>query len=185
MSLGEHNRTGKSNINDRDPRMWPLYPEIAHIPFLIAAPGVEGGRTVDLLAQPADILPTLLELNGLRIEPPDPFHGLSFAPSLLGESETGAEQSGYHDIAICGCFLRRQEGHLSDTAVTPMVYTHQWAYAPFGPEGTAELFDLHQDPGATTNVIADHPDVAHELHARLITWLESIDAPGDALDVYR
>ena len=33
MSLGEHNRTGKSNINKNDERFWPLYPEIVHIPF--------------------------------------------------------------------------------------------------------------------------------------------------------
>jgi len=36
MSLGEHNRTGKSNIHEADPRYWPLYPEIGHVPFLVA-----------------------------------------------------------------------------------------------------------------------------------------------------
>ncbi len=75
MSLGEHNRTGKSNINDDDDRRWPLYPEVAHIPFLIAAPGLDGGREVAAMAQPADILPTLLDLAGLDVTPPEPFHG--------------------------------------------------------------------------------------------------------------
>jgi len=85
ISIGEHARTGKSNIHPKDDRFWPLYPEIAHIPFLIAAPGVEGGRTVDALAQPPDILPTLLELAGADIEAREPFHGRSFAGLLKGE----------------------------------------------------------------------------------------------------
>ncbi|MFW6164016.1 MAG: sulfatase, partial [Planctomycetota bacterium] len=80
MSLGEHNRTGKSNINEGDDRAWPIYPEVAHIPFLVAAPGLEGGREVDALLQPPDVLPTLLDLCGLDLEPPEPFHGVSFAP---------------------------------------------------------------------------------------------------------
>ena len=179
MSLGEHNRTGKSNINDKDARMWPTYPEIAHIPFLMAVPGVEGGRQVDLLAQPADILPTLIDLNGLDVTPPDPFHGQSFAPSLLGR-----EQDPIHDSAICGSFLRKRDGKVPSTAVTPVVYTQTWAYAPFGPDGNAELFNLEQDLEATENVIADHADVAQDMHARLTGWLKEIGAPDEALDVY-
>ena len=179
MSLGEHNRTGKSNISDRDERRWPLYPEIAHIPFLIAAPGLEGGTTVDLLAQPADILPTLLELNGLEIQPPAPFHGSSFAPSLRGEAQTSIR-----DQAICGCFIRNQDAEVSPTASTPVIYTQRWAYAPIGPDGAPELFDLEADPYAETNVIADHPAIAADMRAKLIGWLKEIDAPDAALEVF-
>ncbi len=179
MSLGEHNRTGKSNINEQDHRRWPLYPEVAHIPFLIAAPGVQGGRTVDLLAQPVDILPTLLDLSNLQVTPPVPFHGQSFAPSLRGEM-----QAPIRDWATCGCFLRNQQGSVSDTATTPVVYADRWAYAPIGQDGGAELYDLEADPYAEVNVIADHGDVAEELHARLLQWLEEIEAPGDAIEVY-
>ena len=79
MSLGEHNRTGKSNINRGDDRNWPLYPEIAHIPFLVAAPGLKGGRSIDAIMQPHDILPTVLDLAGVKKRPPEPMHGVSFA----------------------------------------------------------------------------------------------------------
>ena len=179
MSLGEHDRTGKSNINDRDERRWPLYPELAHIPFLIAAPGLRGGTTVDLLAQPADILPTLLELNGLQVTPPVPFHGRSFASGLRGEA-----QPAIRDWAICGSFLRNQDGEVPSTANTPVVYTQKWAYAPIGQEGTAELFDLETDPYAETNVIADQAEVGADMRAKLIAWLHEIDAPDAALDVF-
>lgn len=179
MSLGEHNRTGKSNINDNDDRRWPLYTEIAHIPFLVAAPGLEGGREVDALAQPVDILPTLLDLAGLDVTPPDPFHGQSFAPSLRG-----AAQEPTRDFVITGYHLRKRDGAIPSTAVTPVLYTEKWAYAPIGPEGQRELFDLEADPYAETNVIGDHPAVADDLHAKLVQWLRDIGAPDDAIDVY-
>ena len=60
MFVGEHNRTGKSNIHQEDDRVWPLYEEISHIPLMIAAPGVEGGRRVSGLTQSVDLLPTLM-----------------------------------------------------------------------------------------------------------------------------
>ena len=176
MSLGEHNRTGKSNINDNDKRRWPLYPEVANIPFLIAAPGIEGGCTVDLLAQPADILPTLLNLNGLDVTPPDPFHGKSFAHVLIGEKQTPLRE-----FAICGCYLRQRDGAVSDTAVTPVLYTDRWAYVPIGPDSQRELYDLQNDPYAEQNIAATHPEKVEQLHKCLVDWLRQIDAPEQAL----
>ena len=176
ISLGEHNRTGKSNINPNDDRYWPLYPEITHIPFLIAAPGLPQGTTVDVLAQPADILPTLIDLNGLDLVPPAPFHGRSFAPALRGEAQPSARS-----YVISGCYLRQEDGHVVKEAVTPALYTRRWAYVPIGPEGGKELFDLQGDPLAEHNVIADHPDVAQELHAMLIAWLEEVQAPDEVI----
>jgi arylsulfatase A-like enzyme len=177
MSLGEHNRTGKSNINDNDDRRWPLYPEIAHIPFMLAAPGLEGGRTVDLIAQPVDILPTLLDLAGLDIDPPTPFHGHSFAPSLRGES-----QDPIHDFVVGGGFIRKHGGRIRTTQTTPVLYTDKWAYVPIGPQGERELFDLTKDPYAEVNVADDHPQVVKSLHEALIQWLHEIDAPPEAVE---
>ncbi|MBN2391295.1 MAG: sulfatase-like hydrolase/transferase [Anaerolineae bacterium] len=179
MSLGEHNRTGKSNINDNDDRRWPLYADVAHIPFLIAAPGLAGGRAVDLLAQPVDILPTLLDLTGLDVTPPVPFHGQSFASALRGET-----QSPLHDFVITGSHLRKRDGAIPHTAVTPVLYTEKWAYAPIGPDSERELFDLDADPLTETNVITDHLAVAADLHANLIAWLRDLDAPDEAIEVY-
>lgn len=176
MSLGEHNRTGKSNINDKDQRRWPLYPEVAHIPFLIAVPGVQGGYSVDLLAQPVDILPTLLALNGLVVSPPDPFHGKSFAPTLTGEN-----QNPLHKFAICGCFLRQRDGVVPETAVTPVLYTENWAYVPIGPDSQTELFDLRSDPYADVNIAAEYPEQVGILHKCLVQWLRDIGAPVEAL----
>ena len=178
MSLGEHNRTGKTNINPGDERCWPIYPEVAHIPFMVAAPGLEGGRTVDALVQPPDILPTVLELAGLEVDPPDPFHGRSFAPMLRGEP-----QEPLHDCAISASRLRIEPGEPPRKWTTPVLYTEKWAYAPIGMEGERELYDLDADPYAESNVAADHPEVVSELHGRLVEWLKEMGAPEEALAI--
>jgi len=36
--------------------------------------------------------------------------------------------------------------------------------------GKTELFDLGKDPGETTNVADQHPDVASDLESRLLTY---------------
>ena len=179
MSLGENNMTGKMNINDGDDRIWPLYPAIAHIPFMIAAPGLEGGRSVNGLAQPVDILPTLIDLVGVDVEPPESFHGRSFADALRGKTEdTG------NDCAVSACMLRvPKEGKIPAGATTPVLYTDNWAYAPIGPKWQRQLFAIKDDPYCEKNVAADHPDVVKKLHDRLAKWLKDVDAPAEALAV--
>ena len=83
MSIGEHSRTGKSNIDPEDERYWPTYPEINHEMFLIAGGDVPSGQRLDLIAQPMDIMPTLCELAGVNLDPPKPFEGRSFARAFL------------------------------------------------------------------------------------------------------
>ncbi len=178
MSLGEHNRTGKTNINRNDERFWPIYPEIAHVPLLIAAPGLEGERSLDMLLQPADILPTLLELAEIRLDLPEPIHGKSFAAALRGE-----KQVPIHDTAIAAHHLRQEAGSISAGETVPVVYTKKWAYVPIGPDAKPELFDLKEDPYAEDNVYAQHRDVAEDIHQRMLGWLQDVDAPSETIEL--
>jgi len=180
FSIGEHGRTGKSNINDGDDRHWPIYPEVARVPFLVAAPGLDSGREVDEIAQTPDILPTLADLAGLDIETPEPIHGQSLAPLMRGESNEPL-----HEFAVTGSYLRAEPGGgIAAKSVTPIVYTKEWAYVPLGAAGAAELYDLAADPYAEADLAADRPDLCKELHARLIGFLKGLDAPAEALAVY-
>jgi len=172
--LGEHDRTGKSNINENDDRPWPLYPEIAHVPCLVAAPGLEGGRSIDTLLSPADILPTWLDMAGVDVEPPQPFHGRSFAKHLRGESDEEI-----NECAITAAHIRGKTGKGDPLAATvPFVYADNWAFAPIG--GTEshepELYDLSVDPLAANDVIAKHPEVAAEMREKAIRFLRRVDA---------
>jgi len=188
MSLGEHDRTGKSNINLGDDRFWPLYPEIARAPLMAAAPGLAGGQTIDALVQPPDILPTLMDLAGAAPEtpsaPPEPFHGRSFAPLLRGEP-----QDPLRDFAVSGTFLRRAESGLQTKACTPVLYSlagdEPVAYVPIGANGNPELYYLADDPLAERNVAEDHADAAANWHGRLLDWMVELEAPVEAMAVFR
>ena len=178
MSIGEHNQTGKSNRHPAYSRRWPIYPEIARVPCIIAAPGLAGGATVHAILQPPDILPTALDLAGVDASPPQPFHGRSFAPMLRGEHAAPP-----HEFAITASFLRFDQQPLKVN--TPVLYTEEWAYAPIGRTGERELYELESDPGADANVADDHPAVVREMHERFIGWLKEMDAPQAAIEPYR
>ena len=39
-----------------------------------------------------------------------------------------------------------------------------------------ELYDLKNDPYETTNLVEERPDLAKQLHAKLIKWKEEVNA---------
>ncbi len=165
MSLGEHERTGKSNIHDQDNRYWPIYPEIGHTVFLIAGGGVPRSQTLDLIAQPMDILPTLCELAGTSVEPPKPIDGISFAdPVLQGKSK-------HREFAVSGSHIQAPPGNRPRGATTPFLVTDRWGYAPVGAYGRPELYDLSVDPLAARDIAADEQQTVDDLHALFTSHL--------------
>jgi len=179
-SLGEHGRTGKSNICDQDERYWPIYPEIGHVPFLLAGGDVPRGQSLDLIAQPIDILPTLCELAGVTVEPEEPFHGRSFAPAVLGSAADA-----HRACAVSGCHVRSDGTSAPRKATMPFLVGERWGYAPVGAYGRPELYDLSVDSLAATDVAADHPAVVQELHALFLEHLAQHDASGSFLSLWQ
>jgi arylsulfatase A-like enzyme len=146
----------------------------------VAAPGLKGGRTVDALLQPVDIVPTLLDLAGLQVDPPQPFHGRSFAPMMRRR-----RQKPLREAAICASFLRARDGKLPPNASTPGVFTEKWFYTPIGPRGAEELSALRTDPLAEKNVASQHPEVCEHLRKYLLDWMAGIGAPAEAIEALR
>jgi len=176
FSIGEHGRTGKSNIHDQDDRFWPIYPEIGHVPFLVAGPDVPAGHTLDLLAQPMDILPTLGELAGVTLNPPDPIDGRSFAGALRAGSGS------HRALVVSGSFVwPANGGSIPRKAVTPFVLTPKWGYAPVGAQGTPELYDIPNDPLASHDVASAHADVVRQMHEQFLEHLREHDAPDEVM----
>lgn len=177
MSIGEHGRTGKSNIGIGDERYWPLYPEVSHIPFMIAAPGIEGGKTLDSFFQPVDILPTVQDLAGVSLSPPESFEGVSLAAALRGEAESGGRE-----YAVSGCNIKSEGARgIPSGATVPFLVTENWGYAPVGADGKPELYELSRDPMATVDVADDSRDAVKELHELFLDHLRGHGATDEAL----
>lgn len=178
MSIGEHGRTGKSNIHDADARYWPVYPEIGHVPFLVAGGDVPSGRTLDLIGHPIDILPTLCELAEVIVEPERPLEGKSFAAALLGGPPR------HRDYTVSGCHVRPTGPEPPRRAVTPFLVTERWGYAPVGARGLPELYDLRVDPLAANDLIAENGELAAELHTLYLCHLSAHGASEAFLSLW-
>ena len=126
--------------------------------------------------QPTDILPTVLDLAGVKEKPIEPFHGKSFAPLLKGRKQTKPR-----DFVISGVFLRTEDGKRPRRKEqSPVLYTSKWAYVPIGVRGRRELYDLKSDPYCTKNIATQHPNVLKRLHRKFMGWLDEMGAPADA-----
>jgi arylsulfatase A-like enzyme len=170
MYLGEHDRCGKSNISPHDERgSWPFYTELARVPLMVYAPGVEGGGRIDAPVQPPDIMPTLLELAGVTA--PNGLDGHSLAPLLRGDGRNWPRRA-----AFSGTDLTRGEGKNSPKVT---VTGAEWSLL-LGADGhcAPELYNRPRDPGQQENVIAAHPDIAAGLHGELIAFLRQIGSPA-------
>jgi len=177
-SVGDHERTGKTNISGgKDDRYWPLYPEVGHVPFLVAGGGVPAGTTLDVLAQPIDILPTLCELAGVTVEPKQPVEGKSFADKILAGAGT------HREFAVTASPVSNP-ANPPPGATTPFVTTDRWGYAPIGSQGEPELFDLRDDPFAKNDVAAANPDAVRDLHALLVRHLQEHRADAAIVDAW-
>ena len=167
-SIGEHNRTGKSNICEHDQRFWPIYPEVSHVPFLIGGGEIPQGASLELLAQPIDILPTVAELAGVGLEPRQPIEGISFASCLRNEKES------HRKLSVTGGFIKpTAEGTVPPESTTPWITDGRWGFAPVGHDGSEELFDLSADPLTEHNIANDHPEITALLFDGFIDHLQS------------
>ncbi|GAF99466.1 unnamed protein product, partial [marine sediment metagenome] len=83
---GEHGLIGKVLLDREDVicGRWPLYATITHAPLLIRLPGMTVGKQYSAFCQPADLMPTVLEVFDRPI--PQGVQGSSLLPLLRGES---------------------------------------------------------------------------------------------------
>jgi arylsulfatase A-like enzyme len=112
--LGERNIWGKPAV--------PVYPEMGHIPLLIAWPGATPG-TCDALTTTVDLHATLCDAFG--VEPAHRTHGRSLVP-LLDRSA-----SAVREFALCGIWGR--EVHVADA-------TRTYAKAPVATNRPLSMF---------------------------------------------
>ena len=146
-----------------------VYGELTNVPLIFWGPGhVASGRVVEGTVQLIDVMPTLIELAGLR--PPAGMQGRSLA-SVLRAGAPAAELPPLPAIA---------EKHAHTGAVgteevgSVALFSGGWKLIQSAerPPGTPEfeLFDHRADPLDGTDVAAQHPDVVQRLAKDLAAW---------------
>ena len=152
-----------------------LYPNEIHVPLILHGPerlGLRGGGTLDASVCLTDLMPTALGLLGVPCEAP--YEGRSLVPLLRGgEVAPAAIVSERHRI----------DGDLPHPCLAGderAIVLGRWLLIESDGRGR-ELFDLQEDPGATTNLVEQEPRRAERLVEQLGYWLE--DHPAGELAV--
>ncbi len=149
-----------------------MYDNSIRVPTAVRWPGVvEPGTVVERTVSNLDWFPTLLEMVGAAAPDGKIVRGRSIVPVLKGEP-----------VAWDDDFYAEYSTHHQSRTHMRMYRTPRWKLVRdfLNPERD-EFFDLQQDPGETTNLIAsDAPEVQTaiaKLHGKIIERMREIDDP--------
>lgn len=153
-SLGEHGENTHAIL---------VYESTLHVPFIMHVPGGPKGLRIDERITQVDLVPTLLDLLGMKEDPK--FLGKTLVPLIEGRGTYGPRP-------------------LYSETYLPY-YTYGWAKLRALREGrwkyidapTPELYDLKRDPRELSNLYKSEPGEAHDLTRDLKELLASIGNP--------
>lgn len=165
---GEHGYIGKHTVLDRD-QGWQFYDEVARVPLIIRAPNLPQGVRSNLLIQPVDVMPTMMDIMGLQ--PPTDTHGRSALPALRGEGPPPRQ------VAVTARDLHKAPGYRTYNAIHDGTWSLQHAEEAAPPE----LHNTVVDPAQQRNVFAENVSVARELHRKYLDLLRSIGCRGEQI----
>lgn len=125
---------------------------------------IQTGKDVEQITSYNDIMPTLIDL--CELDGPDvKYDGTSIVPLLKGDAEEWAERIIITDT---------QREDIPVKGKQSAVMTDNWHLIR-----GEELYDMKNDPGQTTDVAGDYPQLVEEMRAAYEKWWEDISADFD------
>jgi arylsulfatase len=131
--------------------------------FRWPAGGIPAGIDCDSLTAHIDIFPTLTAIAGAALsdEVKKQIEGRSLLPLLKNPEAAWPERTLVHHVGRWGKGRSPEGSKYKECAIQNSRFTLV---------NNTELYDLKTDPGETTNIIADHPDVVTSLRATYEQW---------------
>lgn len=146
------------------------YATTLHVPLIVRAPGLPGGRRIPQRVGTVDIVPTVLDLLGFDI--PGDVQGRSLVPLMRGES--GGERRQYYSESLSPR-LTHGFGELR------VLYRGPYKYI-YGPR--PELYEPALDPGELHDLVAERPEDCRRLEAALADFVARHASPEAAQAVH-
>lgn len=151
------------------------------VPLLVRWPGRITPGERKQLGGAEDVLPTLLDLCGVRdgVVKHQPFTGISLKPSMA-DATVVTERDELFRMAIAGKGAPREATDISRRKFEEHHLTLRGPRFKFHalPGGDSALFDVEADPGETSDVRSMFPDIAREMAARCRVRWDAIIASG-------
>jgi len=163
--FGEHGIFGK-HLSPR--RFSPLYREDIQIPLIIYVPGLKP-TMCNALVSSADIMPTILELAGVKTPPS--IHGKSLVAALQDH------KCEVHEIVVSSWPIFDPLHHPST-----IISKDGWTLIYGSEEAAAELYDLNSDLNQEKNLIQDERDVAQNLLDKFVSKLKKLGMAKELLE---
>ena len=136
------------------------------VPFFVRWPkgGIAGGRDVEEIAAHIDVLPTLIDLCGLK-EPDAEFDGKSVAALLKDAQAAWVERT---------LFVHSQRIEHPEKWRKSAVMTNRWRLV-----NGKELYDIRVDAGQARDIAAEKPEQVEKMRAEYDEWWKSISTCFD------
>lgn len=130
------------------------------MPTIVSWPGtLPAGKTSRMMTSTIDFYSTAAALAKTPL--PEHCEGVNLMPLLLGEQEPDADRILFWNT------------HGSEIA-----RWKEWRIVKFGRNGAWRLYNIDADPGETTDLAAEHPEVLETLVARYDAWLAEMAEPA-------
>jgi len=142
-----------------------LLKSVTHVPLSIMGPGIHA-RMVDQRVQLADIVPSALELLGIK-EDHSSLSGRSLIPLVHGRKDSDRE--------VIGEFIFWAKEHISLTV-------DNWKYVLYPEEGWEFLYDLKSDPGERNNLAGERTERIRILGEKVREYLKNAIEEFDSLN---
>lgn len=137
-----------------------LYDVTLRVPLIIRYPGkMPAGKRVAGYTQHKDLVPTLLDLAGIKVK--DAFDGRSLLPMVRGEVHS--HESGFY---ITECTWMRKHGWRTPQWKLIVALEPDFHFKP-----PVELYNLVEDPDELINLAEARPDVVKALKNEMQAWL--------------
>jgi arylsulfatase A-like enzyme len=131
-----------------------VYEGGVRVPAFVSWPGTLQPKVVDEPLHMVDVMPTLLALAGAQGSADHPMDGKDMW-GTLADGKPSPNDDVLIDVEAFRGAIRKGQWKLVKVALLP---------------GKTELFDLSADPGETTDVAEQHPDVVRDLDSRLLAY---------------
>ncbi len=131
------------------------------VPLVIAGPGITTSGVVDAPVHVADLVPTILDAAGVPYDA-EAFYGRSAQPVLAGRAERSRPE---------------EEGFAFEVSGNAALYRGQWKITRLAPPlGDAQwrLYDMSTDPGETTDLSAENPELFQSMLTEYRSYAEEV-----------